>query len=499
MIEQMFVGSNTRSAGDAVNNLLPSLAAGQAQPAPPTTNGSQFDDVPSSQSVSSNLQIVTSVSSLRSTLSRSPATSIMFTSSHCPPCNAIKPYFEELARRHPKISFCLVETQLGEGAQVARMSEFGGPVTATPTFVFFKGGEKVGECKGADKRELETRIGMLELEVFPRKCLASSVSVPSLIIFGYTTAHPHEKFSLPHLTKLSKTLSPITFTAFPPLPALSSKLAASTSSLHPNDSTILTKDVISYLSSLPVPPSPAPTSPLPPNLIEPWLSATFAALENLENPTDKFPILDLLRLSLARDSSRLTSQPNFIKSLPKLLSILVKDLDQPSPSHPYLLTSLKFISNLLISPLSTSEILSNRECLENVTKLLIRILLDDKDDKMRSFGAGLGWSLVAKVYGLRSEGGGGGEKDGEEEWESELAGAVLEALGREEKSLEVGEFLVSREILFSSLSLVAVVLNLGRSYSTSLDGYSRSFGLQIVLLRRAQVFTTSSRSCRGLE
>jgi hypothetical protein len=118
---------------------------------------------------------------------------------------------------------------------------------------------------------------------------------------------------------------------------------------------------------------------------------------------------------------------------------------------------------------------------------------------MRSFGAGLGWSLVAKVYGLRSEGGGERERDGEEEWESELAGAVLEALGREEKSLEVGEFLVSREILFSSLSLVAVVLNLGRSYSTSLDGYSRSFGLQIVLLRRAQVFTTSSRSCRGLE
>lgn len=180
MIEQMFVGSNTRSAGDAVNNLLPSLAAGQAQPALTANGNRSSNDVPSSQSVSSNLQIVTSVSSLRSTLSRSSATSIMFTSSHCPPCNAIKPYFEELARSHRKISFCLVETQLGEGAQVARMSEFGGPVTATPTFVFFNGGEKVGECKGADKRELETRIGMLELEVFPRKCLASSVSVPSL-------------------------------------------------------------------------------------------------------------------------------------------------------------------------------------------------------------------------------------------------------------------------------------------------------------------------------
>ncbi|GAA5956515.1 hypothetical protein JCM3765_003469 [Sporobolomyces pararoseus] len=411
MIEQMFVGANRASAGDAVNNLMPSLAAqGLSQ----TNNSRPHSDVPSSQSVSSNLQIVTSVSSLRSTLSRSPATSVMFTSAHCPPCNAIKPFFEELARKHSRLTFCLIETGLGEGAQVARMTEFGGPVTATPTFVFFRGAEKIGECKGADRKELETRVGMLELEVFP--------------------PHPHEKLNLPHISKLSKTLSPIIFTSFPPLPALSSKLASSTSSLPDTDSSTLTKDVVSYLSSLPIPPSPAPTSPLPSTLVESWLSATLAALETLKNPTDKFPILDLLRLSLARDSTRLTSQPRFIEFLPKLLNLLVKDLDHESPSHAYLLTAIKFLSNLLISPLSTSEILTNRGCLENVTKLLIRALLDEADEKMRSFGAGLGWSLVAKVYQGRIE---GSNRHGEEEWESELAGAILEALGREEKSLEV--------------------------------------------------------------
>ena len=63
---------------------------------------------------------------------------------------------------------------------------------------------------------------------------------------------------------------------------------------------------------------------------------------------------------------------------------------------------------------------------------------------MRSFGAGLGWSLVAKVYRGRIESSDQNRnrnQNGEEEWESELGGAVLEALGREEKSLEVGESL----------------------------------------------------------
>jgi len=165
MIEQMFVGANNRSAGDAVNNILPSLANGST----PSRSTQSNDDVPLVQSVQSNLQIVTSIASLRSTLSRSKATAIMYTSASCPPCNAIKPHFEELARTHHNIAFCLVETGLGEGGQVAQSSEFGGPVSATPTFVFFKGAQKVGECKGADWRELETQIGMLQLEAFPRE------------------------------------------------------------------------------------------------------------------------------------------------------------------------------------------------------------------------------------------------------------------------------------------------------------------------------------------
>ncbi|GAA5941745.1 uncharacterized protein JCM15063_002659 [Sporobolomyces koalae] len=419
MIEQMFVGSNTRSAGDAVNNLLPSLAQAQNS----ATQSRTSSDTPSMGSVASNLQIVTSAASLRTTLARSKATALMFTSSNCPPCAAIKPYFEELARTHPSITCALVETGLGEGSQIAQMTEFGGPVSATPTFCFFVGTNKVGECRGADRKELETRIGMLALEVFP--------------------PHPHEKLNLPKLAKLSKSLAPITYTSFPPLTALASKLASSTTSLPPNTSSILSKVVTEYLSSLPIPPAAAPTTALPSTLLEPWLDATATALSTLSTPGSKFPVVDLLRLALARDAARLSTSPEFLKFLPSLISTLVEDLDVPEPDHPYLLTAIKLVSNLLISPILVARVLS-KDCLPNVTKLLIRALLDEKDDKTRTHGAGLAWSIVTRIFARRIGNlERGNEETGElvdgvsEEWETELAGAVLEALGREEKSLEV--------------------------------------------------------------
>lgn len=162
MIDQMFSGRNGPPASTAVQSLLP--------PSAPPTNE------PSQQSIASNLQICTSPSSLRSILTTSPAVAVMYTSTSCPPCNAIKPYFEELARTHgtkrQRIDFVLVETGVGGGSEVAGDPAFGGPVRATPTFVFFAHGKKSSECKGADRQELKTQIQLLEMEVYPREYLA---------------------------------------------------------------------------------------------------------------------------------------------------------------------------------------------------------------------------------------------------------------------------------------------------------------------------------------
>ncbi|GAA6059805.1 hypothetical protein JCM10212_003700 [Sporobolomyces blumeae] len=426
MIEQMFVGANNRSAGDAVNNLLPTLGGAEANvTAPDSSASASRDDVPSMGSVTSNLRIVTSASSLRTTLSSSPATAVMFTSSSCPPCNAIKPYFEELARQNlstakERVDFALVETGLGAGSEIARLAEFGGPVSATPTFVFFVRGEKVGECKGADRRELGTQVQMLQMAAYP--------------------PHPHKKLSLPSLIKLSHNLSPITSTTFPPLATLSAKLASSTSTLDPSVSSVLTKDVVHYLSKLPSPPT-KPSDALPPAFVESWTRATLKALEVLSDPATKFPVLDLVRLALARDHVRLAQEPAFLAFVPALLDRLVLDLDHDSPSQPYLLTCIRTFSNFLASPRLTSRLFAP-DAVPNLTKLVVRSLLDPQE-KMRSAGAGLGWSVVARVYEERvseaapSREGSDGLGEVWEDWEVEVAGAVLEALGREDKSVEV--------------------------------------------------------------
>jgi len=79
----------------------------------------------------------------------------------------------------------------------------------------------------------------------------------------------------------------------------------------------------------------------------------------------------------------------------------------------------------------------------------------DTEEKMRSAGAGLGWSVIAKVYERRiaGEGEGEGEASGVgEEWEVEVAGALLEALGREECSMEVGKLSLIGFLLLANLT-----------------------------------------------
>ncbi|GJN89479.1 hypothetical protein Rhopal_002465-T1 [Rhodotorula paludigena] len=430
MIEQMFVGARRPTAGAAVNNLLPQLGVAPPAPAPIS------DDVPSTQSVASNLSICTSVASLRSILASSPATAIMYTSLTCPPCTAIKPFFESLAAKHAspskRIAFVLVETHLGAGAEVARSAEFGGPVRATPTFVFFARGEKVGECKGADRGELETQVGMLELAAYP--------------------PHPHTKLALPALKKLAGNLRPVTAMSFPPLPALKKKLEEALKNSDNEMLDVLSKGVPQYLATLPAPPAPPSAAPLPASLLEAWLPATLRALQALSSPSAKFPVLDLVRLALARDSARLGAQLALLSFLPSLLSHLASDLDHPSPDRSYLLTALRVSSNALLAPPLAARLLAP-DVRPALTRLIVRALLDPEDPKIRSAGAGAAWSVVARVSAARIGEGAGearavesegehaigvtnGGDEGGEEWEAEVASAVLEALGKEEESVE---------------------------------------------------------------
>lgn len=101
-----------------------------------------------------------------------------------------------------------------------------------------------------------------------------------------------------------------------------------------------------------------------------------------------------------------------------------------NPGKPTLTTLLKLVSNSLLHPVLVEFLLEEAQ-VPGLTRLVVRGLLDD-DKTVRSLGAGLAWSVVGRVRALVSDG------EGKEEWEVEIASAVVEALGREVESADVG-------------------------------------------------------------
>lgn len=143
------------------------------------------------------------------------------------------------------------------------------------------------------------------------------------------------------------------------------------------------------------------------------------------------------RLALARDLTRLAATPEFAAFFPPLIERVSGFEVLDGAGKPLVLTLVRLISNALPSPTLVAALLGKPSLLEGVTRVMVRALLDG-DKGVRSAGAGLGWSLVGRVWNAR--GSAEGEVGGEE-WEVEVASAVLEALGREGESVEVGEWI----------------------------------------------------------
>ena len=74
---------------------------------------------------------------------------IDFTASWCPPCQMIKPIFEQLAK-DLEGKAVLVKVDVDEMGQLAQ--EFG--INCMPTFKVVKGGQVVDQLEGANKEKL---------------------------------------------------------------------------------------------------------------------------------------------------------------------------------------------------------------------------------------------------------------------------------------------------------------------------------------------------------
>lgn len=75
-----------------------------------------------------------------------------FTAKWCPPCRAIAPMFDALAEEHKDVVFLKVD--IDDAQELSAKNEIRG----VPTFLFFKGEQKVDGMSGADINELKEKI-----------------------------------------------------------------------------------------------------------------------------------------------------------------------------------------------------------------------------------------------------------------------------------------------------------------------------------------------------
>ena len=78
---------------------------------------------------------------------------IDFTASWCPPCQMIKPIYEQLAQQY-KGKAVLVKIDVDEQSELSQ--QFG--IECMPTFIAYVGGQAVETIQGANKAKLEAMI-----------------------------------------------------------------------------------------------------------------------------------------------------------------------------------------------------------------------------------------------------------------------------------------------------------------------------------------------------
>lgn len=304
-------------------------------------------------------------------------------------------------------------------------------------------------------------------------------------------AHPHDSLSLPTITKLSKSLAAVTFATLPPLASLTKKLNSSFADISMTESSAsiplarstLIDTVLPFLYALPTAApmkngNVKPPAELPPKLITGWRDATRVAMEFLP-AGELFTVLDLWRIGLALDPTRLSlpfseqidESPSLLAESLQLASQLSSTSTDSPNSFPrsLLLTFIKLFSNALASTTLANHILNTdlaggTTTRRELTELMVRSLLDE-DRVVRMAGAGLVWSAVAYEFrvtqfahqnSVETEGGKGRLRD--EEWEIEIASAVLSALAVEENVDVVHRFTATLSLLlFKSPHFAGIV------------------------------------------
>jgi hypothetical protein len=323
------------------------------------------------------------------------------------------------------VRFVEVELGIGEGKEISGRHG----VSATPTFQFFHHGKKMDEMKGATKRELESRVETFLESCFPR--------------------HPHRKLYLPAIEGIP--IAPITSSTMPAYPALLAKLEGFAGEDRDEFKfNVLRNDVVPFLEGK----AQLSEAQLK-ELVNRWSCVTGDLLKILK-ADQTFPVIDLWRVALLNpkisDIIALNLSPSTIAPLSDpitpILNLAASTLAAStiSTSKPFLLTSLRLLTNL-VAPLHLANLLAASPppspLLANIQAKTILILVESllhPDVGVRSAAAGVAVNLTSWRHRNAKDVRKAPEDEDEGEWEIEVVSALLEGIGSESDE-NVGELL----------------------------------------------------------
>ncbi|MCO5585152.1 hypothetical protein L7F22_039084 [Adiantum nelumboides] len=108
----------------------------------------------STTQIKMSVQAITSYEDFQKIINGDKIAAIDFWATWCGPCKMISPLFEKFANDAPADQIAFYKVDVDEQEQISQ--EVG--ITAMPTFVFFKNGQKITQTVGANPQQLQAAI-----------------------------------------------------------------------------------------------------------------------------------------------------------------------------------------------------------------------------------------------------------------------------------------------------------------------------------------------------
>jgi len=102
----------------------------------------------------SNITAISSLADFNEIINRDEVSIFDFWAEWCGPCLQISPEFAKLSKEFGSVKFYNVDIEADGAAAIAQAAQ----VTAMPTFLVFKGGQRKGKVVGVDRPGLRTLI-----------------------------------------------------------------------------------------------------------------------------------------------------------------------------------------------------------------------------------------------------------------------------------------------------------------------------------------------------